>query len=500
MELRYRIALIVDNPFRDLPALTLVASKLCEQGHICYLVPFNLYEKEILFLMPDFVLLHYLRENNQGFVKLLSSFGIKLGILDTEGIYNNVPKDSNVSLNDGSYSGASSEYDEYYVIMGKDAGARAGIDCYCCWNESFANYLIESNWYKKNNVYVTGVPRSDLFCSELKNLSLSFNQIAKDFAEPLVLINGSFPLVQPLFQSTEKEIDMMVEMYHYDRSYMLEWVNIEREACVQYIQLSNDVAQTFPSIQFVFRPHPFENLELYEKNLLKLPNLHLIKKGSLDSWLHKASALIHYRNCTTSIEGGLANVPVFSADWLKVHKRMPQLENISLSIKDIDDLKHYINELLNKTFVMPKNIKEDVEKLKSSLYFKTDGKAHERVASAILNAMDISTKHFELKKARTYVNNNFLQPKNIIFKLIAYVRNLMNISIHWSFTKLKYNFEKELTWDKTQKHYSHEQVNEMLLKISEITNQKLKVRKADYINDYNLGYREGRSVVIEKTI
>ena len=67
-----RVALLVDNPYRDLPGLVLVATRLCQEGVICYLVPFNLQGSEIWALAPDFVLLNYLRTVNEGFAHQLA--------------------------------------------------------------------------------------------------------------------------------------------------------------------------------------------------------------------------------------------------------------------------------------------------------------------------------------------------------------------------------------------------------------------------------------------
>ena len=56
-----RIALLVDNPYRDLPGLVLVAWRLCQNSATCYLVPMNLQRGELWPLVPDFVLLNHFR-------------------------------------------------------------------------------------------------------------------------------------------------------------------------------------------------------------------------------------------------------------------------------------------------------------------------------------------------------------------------------------------------------------------------------------------------------
>jgi len=75
-----KIALIVDNPKRDLSGMALLAYRLCQMGATCFLVPFNLRDTELWALAPDFVLLNYLRVNNQELAKRMIQAGIKVGV------------------------------------------------------------------------------------------------------------------------------------------------------------------------------------------------------------------------------------------------------------------------------------------------------------------------------------------------------------------------------------------------------------------------------------
>lgn len=491
-----RIALIVDNPFRDLPALVLVATKLCKMGASCYLVPFNLYQKELSYLLPDFVLFQYIRENNELFIKKLQSLGIKTGVLDTEGIFNEVPAHTNNLLKDGTYTGTNPAYNEFFIIMGKDSEARNQIDCYCAWNEDFANYLKESKWFNAESVFCTGSPRTDLFHSKWKELSLSIAPYLKTIEKPMVLINSSFPMVSPQFQTAEEEIKMMAERFHYDEEYMRNWVKVEREARDLFIELTNILAAEFPSVNFVYRPHPFESEAFYKDRLLKLSNLHVIRKGTLDAWLHHAAALIHYRQCTTSIEAGLANIPVLTADWLPLLKYMPQLDNISLSVPDLQAMKSYIKEIAKGGTLSNTENHDTIQSLKKKLYYQVDGFASERVAKAILASCTKSSKKLNLSKAKADLNSNALGPQS---KLLAGLRERMNISIHWSFSQLKYIYHKQLAWDTNPKAFKPSDVANMVQCIQQYSsdNKNITVRLAKPNKDYYLGYREGRSVVIE---
>ena len=94
-----RVGILVDNPFRDLPGLTLLAWKLCQEGISCQLIPVNLRENEIWPLAPDFLLLNHFRTIYEPLVERLLSAGIDVGILDTEGSdFSSVPKGAHRSL------------------------------------------------------------------------------------------------------------------------------------------------------------------------------------------------------------------------------------------------------------------------------------------------------------------------------------------------------------------------------------------------------------------
>jgi surface carbohydrate biosynthesis protein len=365
-----RIALIVDNPFRDLPALVLVATKLCERGAKCYLVPFNLQNKELQFLLPDFVLLNYQRVNSTELTNKLNSLGIKIGVLNTEGIFSPTPKYANTVLENDSNTIPSSDFDDFYIAMTKDEKAREAVDCYCCWNTDFADYIAQNKFYNTSSIYLTGLPRIDLLCPDLKNLSMGFVPEVKKIEKPLILITASFSLPAPKFQKEEEEIEMMVKYYNFKREFVLEWVSIEKEARDQYVALANTLSQRFPHIDFVYRPHPFENENFYYEKLLKNDNLHLIKKGTLDAWLHKSLALIHNKSCTTSLEAGIAHVPVLTANWVKYHKSYPFLDGITLGAPDINDMIQKVEELLKGNIAVNEKMKRQISTIHDKLFYK----------------------------------------------------------------------------------------------------------------------------------
>src|SRR5262245_63028545 len=80
-----RVALIVDNPLRDLDGLVLLAYQLAQRGHTAFLVPMYDQVYDVFRLRPDVVLVNYVRANNRDLVRLYRRRGMRVGVLDTEG-------------------------------------------------------------------------------------------------------------------------------------------------------------------------------------------------------------------------------------------------------------------------------------------------------------------------------------------------------------------------------------------------------------------------------
>ena len=128
-----RIALVVDNPYRDLPGLVLLAWRLCRSGATCYLVPVNLRNIELWHLAPDFVLFSYFRPANQELARQLMEADIRVGVLDSEGsIFSSVPPSAVTSPDVASsrLSDTPDALEEYAISMAPDRNIRHQIACF----------------------------------------------------------------------------------------------------------------------------------------------------------------------------------------------------------------------------------------------------------------------------------------------------------------------------------------------------------------------------------
>lgn len=70
------------------------------------------------------------------------------------------------------------------------------------------------------------------------------------------------------------------------------------------LKLANRISLEFPDRNVVIRPHPSENMELYETVFRDIPNVFVVREGGVAPWILAADALVH-DGCTTGIEAYL---------------------------------------------------------------------------------------------------------------------------------------------------------------------------------------------------
>jgi surface carbohydrate biosynthesis protein len=380
-----RVALVVDNPFRDLPGLVLTARALAQRGMSTFLVPMNIQVAEIGAVAPDFVLMNYLRKNNQESVRLYQNAGIGTGILDTEGsVFSPVPR---AAISPGTAAGLPDGetlpiWEEYALTMAQDPRVRGAVECYCAWTQEFADYFGAQGRYDARRIVVTGTPRSDFYAEPWRTAVQSYAGHRAVYGERMILVNGSFPLANPRFQTPEREVEQLIQEFSYDRDFAYGWQRTQSTALLGLAALVNRLAARFPDVAFVYRPHPFEGTERYADLLERLPNLHLVKEGTVDGWLLSARAMLHWGS-STAVEGNLAGTPVFTPGWLPTHLPVPAVDAVSLRPSNEAELVGQLEAVLAGTFRVPDEIRQASELISHKVFHRVDGRSHERVAAAI---------------------------------------------------------------------------------------------------------------------
>lgn len=477
-----RVALLMDNPYRDLPGLVLVAARLCREGMTCYLVPHNLRHSEIWSLAPDFVLLNFLRKINEGFARQLAGAGISFGVLDTEG-------------------GVLASLDSYGQVLAQDPQVRAQAACYCSWGPRLAEHALSCGWFAREQVAVTGSPRFDFYAMPWRQVALRATTHATPYEHNLVLVNGNFSIANPRFQSPEAEFKMLVERFDYDPDVVLRRQRTQHRTMHELAALTNRLARRFPQATLVYRPHPFERLETYGELLEKRENLHLIKAGTVDAWILRARAVIQ-RGCSTAIEAGMAGVPALSPAWIPAAVNMPTAEKVSVQCESEEEVIQTLESILTGKFEPPIDIQHRLDEVIGEWFCRVDGGAHERVANCIVRSLEAHGSQVRLNRCRDSAYGLGHQGSSLKSAVTARLRKIVGLPIGWSFRRWR-NEIGDLAWDSSEKYFDADQVRTLVDAIEACTQDgskeslcKIGVQSAQERGDYHFGYLQGRSVTV----
>jgi surface carbohydrate biosynthesis protein len=428
-----KVALVVDNPIRDLPGLVLVARHLAERGATALLVPMNLQQWELFALAPNYVLLNYFRKNNEGLIKRLLNVGMGIGVLDTEG-------------------GVMSSFSAYEQTLAVDPEVRAGIATFMSWGPRLAEHALDANWFSPSQVVVTGAPRFDFYHEKWRPAALNSGDVPAALPRPVVLLNGNFPLANPQFSTREDEGRRLVHQFGFPAPDVARWLEAQAQGMTGLTQLANLLAERFPAVTFVYRPHPFENIARYDGLLARRPNLHLIRKGSVDSWILNSVAVIQ-RSCSTAIEAGVAGRFALSPSWLPTARELPAANTVSVHCATSGELVAALSEILSGSFTRPESVETAIEKVVCDWFHAIDGRSAERVTEQILlHAPTRTATAAELSRSLYGMDGRLVQ------RLAGSVRKTLGLSPDRSFRITR---RSSPSWDGSEKYFDVARVSQL---------------------------------------
>jgi surface carbohydrate biosynthesis protein len=472
-----RLALIVDNPFRDLPGLTLLSMYLCQQGAHCFLVPMYLSRQETWSIAPDFILCHYLRRNNQAEIQSFIQGGIKVGLLDTEG-------------------GISTAMDDYGQAIAPDATIRFGLSLICSWGPLFSDYAARESWYRASQLKITGHPRFDFYGDPWREAAVNRSKTAGEVASPFVLINSNVFLVNSCFQPAGEQIELYVKVFGYERKTVLRWQELEQQKMAGMVDLTNNLAETFPEVNVVFRPHPFEKTATYQELMKPLHNLFVVKAGSVDGWILRSLAVIQH-GCSTAVEAGMAGVPSFSPRWINSATNVETAEAVSVPCETKDNLFAHISQIIQGTYQIPTAVKDNIDRIIYERFYRIDGCSHQRVGQAILQAVKDDSARVDLDYCR---RQYWAHDGSLKGWLGTQLKKILGMTPDQSLFFWKKN--AFLNWQNTDKYFNAAQVRELVETIEPTAVKNFPgkwrpVKVAAASEDYVFPHQTAESVVIK---
>ena len=178
------------------------------------------------------------------------------------------------------------------------------------------------------------------------------NIIKKKYQKDIILINTNFSTANPIV-GKDKIKSFFINEPTYTKEtkkILLKRINTLTAVVDDYIKAIKKISKIFSDKQIIIRPHPSESEDKYHKSFNDYSNIYITKKGNVHEWILASDCMIHY-DCTTGIEGLLANKPVIS--YLpKFDKDIVALLPINLSKKcySANELINVLNDIYNDNY------------------------------------------------------------------------------------------------------------------------------------------------------
>lgn len=162
-----------------------------------------------------------------------------------------------------------------------------------------------------NRIHQTGSPRADQWKPCFKDYWGTPKGMPN---KPFLLMSsnmGSANAIRPLHESIRSE--RRAGYFQRDPESFTKHFNFISEdyrmtlAFIEAIQYLADKSNG--DYDIVLRPHPIENIEAWKVYLKGIPNVHVIREGSITAWVNNAFAVMH-NGCTTALEATISGIPV----------------------------------------------------------------------------------------------------------------------------------------------------------------------------------------------
>ena len=169
-------------------------------------------------------------------------------------------------------------------------------------------------------IHITGNPRGDMLRPELRDYF-------KDEVEALHKQHGNFILINTNFTNVNAFVPSLnlflpEKTPGVEKKYARGAVGMSREFAEglhdfkqavfdDFRQMIPAIERSFPDHTIIVRPHPTENMGVYNEMAANCSRLKVINEGNVIPWLLASKALVH-NSCTTGVEAFILGVPAVS--------------------------------------------------------------------------------------------------------------------------------------------------------------------------------------------
>jgi len=231
-----------------------------------------------------------------------------------------------------------------------------------CWGDYDYDKFIEFLKPYKKKFFLTGSPRVDLWKKKFCKVWQRSDLKAKNY----ILVVSNFAYCNNFFSFNEL-VKRQEKAGYYNRSPDLKkqelvYYKYQKKVMFKFVDLIKHLSKSLSSDQnIIFRPHPSEKKEFWEKHIGKLKNVEIEDKGNIAPLIQNSKIVIQ-NGCTSSLEAFISNTPVINFIPIKTkgHKFGEFAKDFSINFQSKKKVIEFIKKrkfiILNKKTIVNKRI------------------------------------------------------------------------------------------------------------------------------------------------
>lgn len=196
--------------------------------------------------------------------------------------------------------------------------------------------------------------------------------------------------------------------------------------------------------EIVLRPHQNEDMQSWKIYLKGVPNVHVVREGSITNWVKNAFAIMH-NGCTTALEATISDKPLLTYVPFKQDYGNELSNDLGYLIKSKEELEIKVNSIFNDPKTNIKKFSEiDLPKLVSNkIYIDDNELASEKMIKIWENLAqnnDVLSKSSKWKSFELLLK--LMKVNGIIGKVFKSIStgNLNTGKKNFKFPPLEYNY------------------------------------------------------------
>jgi surface carbohydrate biosynthesis protein len=254
-----------------------------------------------------------------------------------------------------------------------------------------------------SKIHQTGSPRADLWKSFFSDYWGVPSMAPK---KPYLLVSSNMEAyrIQPFHDIVRFHKD--AGYYQRDPNLLKKQLGTASESytlTAAFIEAIKYLAKKNNSYDIVLRPHPTENIEPWKISLENIPNVHVVREGSITSWVNNAFAVMH-NGCVTALEATFSGKPVLTYVPFKQDFARKLPNELGHRIETLDELLLKVNTLFDSSKILDHKDVNNVlpEIISKKIHFDNNELAAEKMIKLWENLDDGSlsqtskTKKFQL--------------------------------------------------------------------------------------------------------